>query len=110
MRSINWWKKLINWRAKKVAKNNVLDQILGIAFDISKITNVIPNAEQVYHITKDVAENSSNAIVINGMKDKIRKMIIEIGERIYKNNIRVEDRNIKAEVDCIKELMKVRPK
>ena len=59
----------------------------------------------MYSITKDVAVNSRNVIVINSNKEKIKKLVIEIGERIYKNNIEVNDKNVKAEVECIKELM-----
>lgn len=33
-------------------------------------------------------------------------MLIVIGDRVYEKNIEVDDRNVKAEVECIKELLR----
>ena len=92
----------------KKKKKGTLDQVLNIANDLSEtasgVVKIIPDATEAYNIVKDVANNSFNAFDANPKKDKIRKLILEIGDRICNKNIEIKDRNVMAEVECIKEL------
>ena len=88
----------------KKKKKGTLDQVLDIASDLSGAARIIPDATEAYNIGKDVAKNSVNAFDASGKKDKIRKLIVEIGDRICSKNIEVKDRNVMAEVECINEL------
>ena len=92
----------------KKKKKGTLDQVLDIASDLSGaasgVVRIIPDATEVYNIGKDITSNSFNAFDASGKKDKIRKLIVEIGDRICSKNIEVKDRNVMAEVECINEL------
>ena len=90
--------------AKK--KKNILDQILGITENVTGIADNIIGIEPIYNVGKDVAFNTVNAMSINDKKNKIRKHLVDIGNRIYEKHIEVDDRNVRAEVECIEELLK----
>jgi uncharacterized coiled-coil DUF342 family protein len=91
--------------AKK--KKNTLNQILGIAGDLTDgINKIVPDAMQIYDISKDMASTSSKAMAVNERKNKIKELLVEIGDRFYDKHIEVDDRNVKAEVECIEELLK----
>ena len=44
-------------------------------------------------------------MAVNERKNKIRKLLVEIGDRIYTKQIEVDNRNVKAEKQCIEELL-----
>ena len=52
-----------------------------------------------------MASNSSKAYSINAKKDEIKKMLVEIGDRIHEKHIEINDKNVKAEIECIEELL-----
>lgn len=89
--------------AKK--KKNILNQILGITENVTDIAKDFVDPEAIYNIGKDVVSTSSNVMAVNERKNKIRKLLVEIGDRIYAKQIEVDNRNVKAEKQCIEELL-----
>lgn len=89
--------------AKK--KKNILNQILGITENVTDIAKDFVDPEAIYNIGKDVVSTSSNVMAVNERKNKIRKLLVEIGDRIYTKQIEVDNRNVKAEKQCIEELL-----
>lgn len=90
--------------AKK--KKNILNQILGITENVTGIAKDFIGVEPIYYIGKDITISTVNAMGINDRKNKIRKLLVDIGDRIYEKHIEVDNRNVKAEVECIEELLK----
>lgn len=90
--------------AKK--KKSSLDKVLNLAGDLVGVANKLPDLSllQGYDVVKNVANDSANTISINSKQEKIKKLLIEIGNRICEKNITVNDKNVMAEVQCIKEL------
>ena len=93
--------------AKK--KKNILNKILGITENVTGIASGIAKdfvgIEPIYNVGKDVAINTANAMAITDRKNKISKLLVDIGNRIYEKHIEVDDRNVKAEIQCIEELL-----
>ena len=89
--------------AKK--KKGILNQILGITEDITGIARNFTDPEAIYNIGKDAVLTSGNAMVISDRKNKIRKLLVDIGDRVYNKHIEVDNRNVKAEMQCIDELL-----
>lgn len=92
-------------RKKKGALNQVLGIVENVTGTATGFVDKIADVEKIYSVGKDVATSSSNAIGINNRKDKIRKLLIDIGSRVYDKKIEVNDRNVKAEIECIEELL-----
>ena len=74
--------------AKK--KKNILNQILGITENVTDIAKDFVDPEAIYNIGKDVVSTSSNVMAVNERKNKIRKLLVEIGDRIYTKQIEVD--------------------
>lgn len=90
-------------------KKGILNSILGITESVvgiaSDVADNVLDIEKIYNIGKDITVSSSNAVIINNKKEKIKKLLIDIGNRVCEKKIDVKDRNVKAEVECIEELL-----
>lgn len=88
--------------AKK--KKGVLNMVLGVASDATGIGGIVTNAEDAYKLGKNIASDTKGAIEIEAKKNKIKSLLIEIGDKVYSKNIKIDNKDIMAEVSCIKEL------
>lgn len=90
-------------------KKGILNSILGITESVvgiaSDVADNVLDIEKIYNIGKDITVSSSNAVIINNKKEKIKKLLIDIGNRVCEKKIDDKDRNVKAEVECIEELL-----
>lgn len=87
-------------------KKSSLDSVLETVNNLSGVANKLPDLSllQGYDVVKRGASDATGALAINSKQDKIRVLLIEIGDRICSKDIKVEDKNVMAEVECINEL------
>lgn len=87
-----------------MGKKSKIGGAAALAYGVLNQTGIVPDADDIYNVGKEVVIGTKSEIEKQIKKDKIRKLLIEIGDRIISKNIGISDKEISDEIECINEL------
>ena len=77
---------------------------VNVAYGLASQVGIVPEADQLYAMGKDALISGKNELNKKIKNDKIKQLLIEIGDRVISKKIIIDDEDIKGEVECIMEL------
>lgn len=87
-----------------MAKKSKLGFGAATAYSLAAQAGLAPDASDIYEYGEKAIKGAKNEIEKKLRNDKIRELLIEIGDRVIDKNIEINDKEIQDEIECIREL------
>lgn len=81
-----------------------LAAVIGTAYGLANQAGAVPDAEGLYAIGRNAIISAKNEAEKKQKNDRIKRLLIEIGDRVITKNIKLKDNDIQDEIECINEL------